>query len=745
MSASLAQKCRDEPLKLSDQEDKIRWLNINQPAYTCQRDAFLGLFFDGTNNNKYRDLPTHSASNVARLFEAFSGNVAKLTATYGGKPDQPLPEGVADGVYGFHRKIYIPGLGTGFPEVNDPGENLSWWRKVKQNKVPTLQGDKTRGLAMAMYGEARIRWALLQVLEQVHFMFKGTGLIPAAEITRWASHSQEDSLLKSALKLIPLYGSGMKLMAFLAADFDEQFAHYLAELNKKISAAERKKIRAIRMSIFGFSRGAAEARAFTNRLQQLAPSSLGGVPYQVDFMGIFDTVAAVGLANLTPGADGHMAWADGDALKVPSSVKRCVHLVAAHEIRRCFPLDSIAGGAAANYLEVVYPGVHSDVGGGYPPLDQGRCLNDSDKISQISLAQMYREARMAGVPLIDELGFKRRSYLAKLFEVSPDLIKVFNAYIERSRDNKKPAKSLRDIVLSQYKYYLVWRRYHLGENSLLKVRPARLNDSSVENKYEMPSIRTVELEQPQVKPLNSYSSITRRWLSGSSTEAQDKYDMEQTQELLRNVELAKVRPHQAVGRSLWFEAHFNPKTDQPLLDLFDCYVHDSRAWFKLAGATDDEWYGGGKDANGKVRPSLRDAEWNKEQARLDRLKANRTQAQKRTEEMKARRAKSGSYFELPGMGGAATGTVETGQRGEDIEIAQSEARLRKMNEKWNNSGGKPLINNGEASQEGIDFEMGKITSLDGAGYLTMRDIYFGDGKAAPTPKQKIRAVPGCSA
>ncbi|WP_297575282.1 hypothetical protein [uncultured Deefgea sp.] len=154
MSALLAEKCRDQPLELVGKEKIIAETNSQLPSSSsCQRDAFLGLFFDGTNNNKYRDLPTNSASNVARLFEAYIGGVATLTATYGGKPDKPLLEGVADGVYSFYRKIYIPGLGTGFPEVNDPGENLSWWSKVKQNKMPTLQGDKTRGLASCVIQE----------------------------------------------------------------------------------------------------------------------------------------------------------------------------------------------------------------------------------------------------------------------------------------------------------------------------------------------------------------------------------------------------------------------------------------------------------------------------------------------------------------------------------------------------------------------------------------------------------------
>nr|WP_237543803.1 DUF2235 domain-containing protein [Pseudomonas syringae] len=50
-------------------------------------------------------------------------------------------------------------------------------------------------------------------------------------------------------------------------------------------------------------------------------------------------------------------------------------MVAGFEQRSCFPLDSIRnedGQYPADTYEVVYPGVHSDVGGGYPENDQGK-------------------------------------------------------------------------------------------------------------------------------------------------------------------------------------------------------------------------------------------------------------------------------------------------------------------------------------------------------------------------------------
>ncbi|WP_297575286.1 DUF2235 domain-containing protein [uncultured Deefgea sp.] len=656
MSALLAERCREEPLVLTVSERTLQEKNSQPiPAHACQRDAFLGLFFDGTNNNKYRDLSgrfTNSASNVARLFEAFSGNVAELKPTYGGKADKPLLVGVADGNYNFHRKVYIPGLGTGFSEVNDSGENLTKEERGQRGARYAAGGDKMRGLSMALYGEDRIRWGLLQVLEQIHRMFKGKELNSAQLITHWCTHSQGDSLVVAALKINDVMRSLLQLSEALSESFDDFFVQSLKSLEAALTPSDRKKVRTLRISIFGFSRGAAEARAFANRLQKLAPNHLGGMPYQIDFLGIFDTVASVGLANLTPRSDGHMAWAHPDALKIPSSVRRCVHLVAAHEVRRCFPLDAL-GNSSNRCLEVVYPGVHSDVGGGYPPRDQGRCKEDADKISQISLAHMYREARMMGVPLAASTDMPPA--VAELFAVAPDLRTTFNAYIERTQCG--PQDTAKQIQ-QQYSHYLAWRKY-------------RLNDI-----------------------------IPKTWLRGADTEIQDLYDVKQTNEILQKIELdGQQRSFHSTGLAIWKKAQLDPNKDKAIIDLFDLYVHDSRAWFKLAGDTDDEWFGGGKAADGKARPSKR------EKARVALLKEKERLERQVTADK------------------AASAPSADGENRRLMRIASSTARLAAIDKELKDGEGQPLVNGGVSSQENVDFTSSNLLGIYGAGYLTMRDIY----------------------
>ncbi len=129
----------------------------------------------------------------------------------------------------------------------------------------------------------------------------------------------------------------------------------------------------------------------------------------MEFLGLLDTVASVGVAHVVPVADGHMSWADG-TMELPDDetygglIKKCVHLVSGHEQRLCFPLDSVRR-ANGKYppcaTEVVYPGMHSDIGGGYPPGDQGKANGKDDALllSQIPLNDIYTAAFSAGAPL----------------------------------------------------------------------------------------------------------------------------------------------------------------------------------------------------------------------------------------------------------------------------------------------------------------------------------------------------------
>jgi len=398
-----------------------------RPPFCCQQTVYVSFFFDGTGNNLRLDERTLEHSNVARLFRA-----------------HPLDD-TATGIF----RRYIPGIGTPFPEIGDPG------------KGPIPMVDTHNG--MGAVGQKRLDWAFEQL----------------------------DDIVKAAE------------------------ARAQNPTNKIVS---------IKVAVFGFSRGATLARAFVRDLLDPRKGRTvttgnqamwkGRYLFSVEFMGLWDTVAAVGLpmsannadnyrsarrwksnvgravivggtalyltslsarslafgapgADPSPGvADGHGAWAEG--LAIPPQVKQCVHMIAAHEVRNSFPVDSVQRGSgfrASNCKEMMYPGMHSDVGGGYRPGEQGKSVaNPAGAVgieaaalvlARIPLHGMYDEAVAAGVPLRKRSSpsdWKRENI--DDFVISPTLIDRYNHYMDAAGRGGRP---LGAMMLAHMRYFYAWR------------------------------------------------------------------------------------------------------------------------------------------------------------------------------------------------------------------------------------------------------------------------------------------------
>lgn len=255
--------------------------------------------------------------------------------------------------YNHFFRVYAPGVSSPFKDVKDTGKGI----------------EGQAGGAVGYMGEERILWALVQAINNVHRYFLGTVLM---------SSDQTLALLKR-VKLVKSRRQRMKLPEKIdmenpdgdAADQTRmEFEQVLRSLHAAVAVHMPKGeckpkrtdpaiVQTIHVSIFGFSRGATQARVFSNWLISLCAldaslcgkkgrMTLAGFDVKFDFLGIFDTVASVGAGNTMGNSlfgrlfDGHGAWADAeDSLRVPAGLP-CVHLVAAHELRRSFPLDSIA-------------------------------------------------------------------------------------------------------------------------------------------------------------------------------------------------------------------------------------------------------------------------------------------------------------------------------------------------------------------------------------------------------------------
>lgn len=154
------------------------------------------------------------------------------------------------------------------------------------------------------------------------------------------------------------------------------------KLALELSDKDIQRIGKLTLDIFGFSRGAAAARHFANEVLKGPTGTLGqalaaqGItwPQQVEirFVGLFDTVAAI--VNLVNG-DFSPHNAQNDPVNInlsPERIRHVVQLAARDEHRHNFSLNSLRspdGSLPANFREWVLPGAHSDIGGGYLPLD----------------------------------------------------------------------------------------------------------------------------------------------------------------------------------------------------------------------------------------------------------------------------------------------------------------------------------------------------------------------------------------
>ena len=113
--------------------------------------------------------------------------------------------------------------------------------------------------------------------------------------------------------------------------------HEGGRLRAALDAKPKPHIPKVTVSVFGFSRGGAEAVAFSHFFNQLLKGGkLAGIDAAIRFLGVFDVVASVGgsasvaKTTLMPGAmfDGHWAWANYVDEPLPGCVLNGVHLIA---------------------------------------------------------------------------------------------------------------------------------------------------------------------------------------------------------------------------------------------------------------------------------------------------------------------------------------------------------------------------------------------------------------------------------
>ncbi|WP_321800306.1 DUF2235 domain-containing protein [Burkholderia sp. BCC1988] len=486
---------------------------VTDPTMSCPQTLHITLFFDGTNNNDaednniWRDSIKKAHTNVARLFNA-------------------AVDDSRNGIF----KYYIPGVGTPFPQIHETGYS-------------------SMGKAMAAGFSARCVWGYTRVLNAVY--------------TALGKDKTRELLSVDDARRLSIAGADGNMTGFNP---------YLKQLGGAMKdavddSAWPRTVKQIWINVIGFSRGAAGARAFVHRLiNEWAPGGKLGdnagkyaLPYTINFMGLFDTVASVGPPDSTRVAlnvsdfAGHDAFASGGAMAIPVEVKACVHAFSIHEQRMSFPLDSIRKGD--NYLgdirhEIGYPGVHSDVGGGYAPGEQGKACDDkgqgddSRKLSQIPLHDMYIAALKYGVPLKRADAINKNDDLKKDFALAPSTIAAFNAWL----GTKPSVMRIEDVITFGMGQLLSWRtlRAQIGTADYVTEQPffKRAKEDPKNPEQVAFGVDEATKTDPQMQELNTQlqqAEQQKREAMGGAERRYDWFGVTAAESQISSIKAAKTK------------------------------------------------------------------------------------------------------------------------------------------------------------------------------------------------------------
>ncbi len=342
---------------------------------------------------------------------------------------------------------------------------------------------------------------------------------------------------------------------------NEKKVSSFAEVDKSLS--QHRLIKKINISIFGFSRGAALARAFTNQFMWQCESDCNGLTYgtgkypiEFKFMGIFDTVASFGLpaTNL----NNNLTF-DGRDMVIDERVKMCVHYIAGNEQRFAFPVDLIhkENGeiANSNWKEIVYPGMHSDVGGGYAPGSQ----NVNDNYARIPLKDMLEEAVNAGVRMFDynQLKEKHVKIFKEQFEIQDETQRLYNAV----KAEIPSAGKIQDQIISTMKvYYAAYGA--LAKKKIVSVSQQARNENKIREYIPIgPSDMATEISR-----LEKLQKLTAPNKTGGIN-------------IFRLLSPVSKAYEFYLGIDDWEFASWRKGASSEIMDFYQNYIHDSKYGF----------------------------------------------------------------------------------------------------------------------------------------------------------------------
>ena len=492
----------------------------------CSDVVNISVFFDGTGNNLENDEKIAKLANPAKLW--------RNAISYSNFEMRSLKTPIQ-----LSHPIYISGVGTPFN-----GEINNWIDKQianSQDTFPTGGATGVGGSRRLEYGEDQISETLTNVLK--------------------LKIEQAEAILKPQVEERKI----------------EAEAKIEANLN------QHRLIKKINLSIFGFSRGAALARVFSNEMiwnnesKDLSLNySLAGqsekIPLDIQFLGLFDTVASFGLpATNMP----NKLSFRGRDMVVDPRVKNCLHLVAGNELRFSFPVDLIRkDGKLANpntWKEIVYPGMHSDVGGGYQPNSQ----SVDNNFARIPLKHMMEAAVSANVKIFDylKLESEHKELFEKEFKINEETRQLFNSV-------KKEVGASTGVTEHDIQNYM--KLYYGSYGTLHRRRQKHLINGDIEQANASRSVSQISREEGGFEfptgPADMATEVERiKWTKNYTTFNQS--NITGVKHLFRIFYPAFKLYEMLVHIDEWELESWEKDVSQEAVDFYSNYIHDSKYGF----------------------------------------------------------------------------------------------------------------------------------------------------------------------
>lgn len=489
---------------------------------SCEDVVNLSVYFDGTGNNLKNDGKDFKWANPARLwrnadtYSQYETKVNKLSNT-------------------LSHAIYVSGVGTPFNGEMDHLEASVRW----------MQDNDLTGGSSGIGGRKRLQHGEDEVNKQLQNIL-------AQKIEKLENELQQDVKQRK----------------------EEVKAKLINNLN------QHRLIKKINLSVFGFSRGAALARVFTNEMIWKAESEnlelkyeMEGyaekIPLEVKFLGLFDTVASFGLpATNLP----NKLTFSGRDMVVDPRVKNCLHLIAGNEQRFAFPVDLVRkDGVLANpknWKEVVYPGMHSDVGGGYEPNSQ----HVSNNFARITLKHMTEEAESSGVKIFsyEKLKEVQNKLFREQFKIEDATQACWDALQKEA--GASTGKVEDDMKRYMQIYYSAYGTLHRQRQTLVLAGSSDANNAqSVAQKNRASSRRwwgptDMATEVERVKKARSYTSSESNQVTGFKQLYRVFYPLQKLYEFY-------------IGIDDWELESFEKEASTNTINFYSNYVHDSKYGF----------------------------------------------------------------------------------------------------------------------------------------------------------------------